>query len=193
MHHSQSSPDMATPQRVDVDRGLQHAHHSQACRLVGSHCDHDPGLTFFHRLTTHNHGITDSIGHPTSTSTMADSTPKEAPAPSVEGESSSAPAQATQQLDASTIEETKAELVKAQGESLQQHHQARDVIGTIRSISSNVPQQFAPMVNAAAAPTLNAQEAQMKAAEDDLVQLMLRTREMAGRGELTRAYACMNK
>ncbi len=183
MHRSQSSPDMATPETVDVDRELQHAHHSQACRLLSSHCDQDPGLTFFHRLTTHNHGISDLIDHPTSTSTMAEQTPKEAPAPSMEAESSSAPAPATQELDASTIEETRAELVRSQGESLQQHHQARDVIRTIRSISSNVPQNFAPMVNAAAAPTLNAQEAQMKAAEDDLVQLMLRTREMAGRGK----------
>lgn len=183
MHHSQSPPDMATPERANVDRELQHAHHSQTRRLLSSHCDHDPALTFFHRLTTHNHGISNLIDHPTSTSTMAEQTQNEAPAPAMEAESSSTPAPATQQLDDSTIEETKAELVRAQGQSLQQHHQARDVIGMIRSISRNIPQNFAPMVNAAAAPTLNAQEAQMKAAEDDLVQLMLRTREMARRSK----------
>lgn len=87
------------------------------------------------------------------------------------------------QLNREDLETRAAELLTETQDRQHRHQQIGQTIEMIMNLTHGVPPPYFAMVHQAAAPTVNQQQAELRAVEADLVTLMMKMREIAEKRE----------
>ena len=81
------------------------------------------------------------------------------------------------------LEALQRQLLERINERIERSHQIQQTFNLINGLIGHVPAPYNVMVNQAAAPTLNQQEAELRGVQADIVLLMQQTRETAAKGQ----------